>query len=358
MYSLILFFFFIKTLYFLVFYFLSLLLFLASVSTVVSSEVPFCLLSLSFACTRLSCFLFSFIAMRAVVASCSSSSKSVELIGDDDGVESLSLKKGASSRYHLRRSFPVKIEPFSPCSASKTVLVSGSASQTPSVGDVVRPRSGAKFESNQSFNKPSYYSSHPLDLDGLTKYVSFSDGYNAFAPDASDRMWKPPHPGCQAIPDVYFEHGLRLPLHPFFRFVLHALNCSLSQLVPNMVLQINGVIARCHELGQFPTLDLFFSIFRVKSTGVQFYVDKEGCRRLVEAPVSNSGWHVMWAWYEGPGLGALGSWQAHSTGRVKLVNHLGSVTSANLQGFLGSTVRYHPEEFIDDKFLTNHCCKP
>lgn len=170
----------------------------------------------------------------------------------------------------------------------------GSASQTLYVEDVVRPRSGALFESNKSFNKPSFYSKYPLDLDKLDQYVSFSRGYNAFAPSENDRMWKPPHSNCHDIPDVYFEYGLRLPLHPFFRFILQILGCGLSQLVPNAVLQINGIIARCYELQQFPSLNLFFSIFRVKSNGIQFYLDKkEGCKRLVEAPASNSGWHKM-----------------------------------------------------------------
>lgn len=125
-------------------------------------------------------------------------------------------------------------------------------------------------------------------------------------------MWKPPRPDCHA--DMYFEYGLRLPLHPFFHFVLQILGCGLSQLVSNTVLQINGVIARCHKLHQFPNLDLFF--FPILSTGIQFYIDKKkGCKRLVEAPVSNSGWHGMWAWYEGgPELGAIGPWQALSPG--------------------------------------------
>lgn len=58
-------------------------------------------------------------------------------------------------------------------------------------------------------------------------------------------------------------------MHPFYLFVFEAFGCGLSQLVPNVILQINGVISQCHELGQFPTIDLLFSIYRVKSTGVQ-----------------------------------------------------------------------------------------
>lgn len=65
----------------------------------------------------------------------------------------------------------------------------------------------------------------------------------------------------------------------------------------------------------------------------------------------------MWAWYEGPGLGAIEPWQVHSPGRVKSVNQLGSRTSVELQDFLGSVVRYRPDEFIDTKFLVDHCCK-
>lgn len=68
-------------------------------------------------------------------------------------------------------------------------------------------------------------------------------------------------------------------MHPFYLFVFKAFGCGLGQLGPNAILQINGVIARCHELGHFPTIDLLFSLYRVKSTGVQFYFDKKKVAR-------------------------------------------------------------------------------
>ncbi|KAL8100883.1 hypothetical protein AgCh_032944 [Apium graveolens] len=56
-----------------------------------------------------------------------------------------------------------------------------------------------------------------------------------------------------------------------------------------MVLQLNGVIARCSELDVEPTLNFFFSLYRLKSTGAQVYFDvKPGRPKLVSTPSSNS----------------------------------------------------------------------
>lgn len=63
-----------------------------------------------------------------------------------------------------------------------------SLSRTPSVGDVVRPRRGLKFEANKSFSSPSLYSTVALDMDMLSKYCSFSDGYVVFPPCKDGRM--------------------------------------------------------------------------------------------------------------------------------------------------------------------------
>ncbi|KAL8103753.1 hypothetical protein AgCh_028091 [Apium graveolens] len=82
---------------------------------------------------------------------------------------------------------------------------------------------------------------------------------------------------------------------------------------------------------------------------------KEGCRKLVESPRSNSGWHDKWARYEGPGLNRIGPWQSLCSARVRSLNRLGSKTPKDLSHFLGSSVRYQPEEFIDPNFLASHC---
>lgn len=71
-------------------------------------------------------------------------------------------------------------------------------------------------------------------------------------------------------------------MHPFFMLVLQALNYGIGHNSPNQVLQINGMIAWCNELVGEPSLDLFFSLYRLKSTGVKVYFDaKPGCTKLV-----------------------------------------------------------------------------
>ncbi|KAL8125920.1 hypothetical protein AgCh_013286 [Apium graveolens] len=174
--------------------------------------------------------------------------------------------------------FP-KVEPGSPGgdkgSANTPAFNVGSSSFTLSASDVSGSRRGLKFESNKFFNCSSEYSEKSIDHDQISKYCSFYDSFAVFSPSVTDRMWTPFHPSRHVIPDIYFEDGFGLPMHPFYLFVFEALECGLSQLVPNVVLQINGLIARCHEHGWFPTIDLLFSIFRVKSTGTQLYLDKK-----------------------------------------------------------------------------------
>lgn len=102
------------------------------------------------------------------------------------------------------------------------MLNTRSSSKTPSVDDVIRPRRGVKFESTKSFNRSTEYSNSPLDLDHLSKYCSFSSDYDIFPPSSLDRMWTPSAPGRHVIPDIYFEYGFRLPMHPFYLFVFEA----------------------------------------------------------------------------------------------------------------------------------------
>lgn len=147
-------------------------------------------------------------------------------------------------------------------------------------------------------------------------------------------------------------------MHPFFIVVLDTFQCGIGQLTPNVVLQINGFIARCSELGECPTIDLLFSIYRIKSTGVQIYFDKKSGRtKLVDAPGSNSGWHRDWAWYEGGELGRLRPWQCISSTRVKSLNRLGSVSVEKLNAFHGSYMKFSPGDISDIDFLSSHCCK-
>lgn len=103
---------------------------------------------------------------------------------------------------------------------------------------------------------------------------------------------------------------------------------------------------------------MLFSIYRIKSTGVQIYFDKkDGRTKLVDALGSNSGWHQDWAWYEGGELDRLGPWKRISSIRVKSLNRLGSVCVEKLNSFHGCSVKYSPGDFSDVDFFSSHCVR-
>lgn len=114
------------------------------------------------------------------------------------------------------------------------------------------------FKSRKPYNNQSQYVKVPLDVELLSGYCAISDGYTVHTLSVGDKMWDAPLPVWQAIPDLWFSYGFCLPVHPFFDKILGALECGVGQLSPNLVLQISGVIARTHEINQYPTLDLFF----------------------------------------------------------------------------------------------------
>lgn len=147
-------------------------------------------------------------------------------------------------------------------------------------------------------------------------------------------------------------------MHPFFEEVLTAVGCGISQLSPNLVLQISGFIARCHELRRYPTLDLFFGIYHLKSTGAQVYFDaKAGCCKLVATPSSNSGWHLKWAWYEGCEIGRISPWRRLIPDVVKSLGDKAYVGLVDLGVFCGVSSRYQAGQFADVGFLCSHSRK-
>lgn len=80
--------------------------------------------------------------------------------------------------------------------------------------------------------------------------------------------------GYHGIPLIWFEYGFRLPMHPFHLEVYEALGCGIAQLAPNSLALVSGLIARCSELHIEPTLEMLFSIYRIKIFGSQLYLDK------------------------------------------------------------------------------------
>ena len=145
----------------------------------------------------------------------------------------------------------------------------------------------------------------------------------------NERLWMSPEPGLHVVPLLWFDFGFRLPMHPFFGVVYEALGCGIAQLSPNSLIQVSGVIARCAELNVLPSLELLFSIFRVKNSGGQLYLDKKAGRvRLVDAPTSNSGWHSKWMYFWGAELERIPPWGRVPSSRLKLLNRLASSCSA------------------------------
>lgn len=214
------------------------------------------------------------------------------------------------------------------------------------------------FSSKAPFNCPSAFVGDSLDRQSFSAYCDFSQGYRVHPTKASDRMWMSPKIGWQAIPTLWFEYGLRLPMHPFFLSVLEALGCGVAQLSPNAVLQINGVIARYEEFKIYPTLELLFSLYRLKTSGAQVYFDKKPGRvKLVDSLSSNSGWHSKWSYHEGDELGRVRPWQRILPTRLMKLTSPFSKCSVDLDLFHGDSPKYNYDDFSDSEFLNSHCCK-
>ncbi|XP_074369563.1 uncharacterized protein LOC141710997 [Apium graveolens] len=105
-----------------------------------------------------------------------------------------------------------------------------------------------------------------------------------------------------------------------------------------------------------PTLDLFFSLYRLKSIGAQVYFDgKPGYPKLVSTPSSNSGWNSRWAWYEGCEVVEVSPWSRLSSETLKVFSETGSMTAIDLAEFCGHVSRFKASSFSDVRFLCNHC---
>lgn len=78
-----------------------------------------------------------------------------------------------------------------------------------------------EFMGNTSLTCTSVYVVRPISCDSLRSWV--------------DPVWFMPEFEMQGIPFVYFEYGLRLPLHPFHLDIYEALGCGVVQITPNFV---------------------------------------------------------------------------------------------------------------------------
>lgn len=59
------------------------------------------------------------------------------------------------------------------------------------------------------------------------------------------------------------EKGVRFPLHIFLVTLLGFIGVRFAQLVPNSYINILAFIAFCHEVGVEPTLDFFFTVYKI-----------------------------------------------------------------------------------------------
>ena len=214
------------------------------------------------------------------------------------------------------------------------------------------------FKSRAFFNCNSVITPRSSELGNLGRHCDFGLGYAYHFPQAGDCMWNPPIKGWQAIPLLFFELGFRLPMHPLFSAVFEVLGCGIGQLSPNAVAQVTGVAARAHEVKEEPTLELLFSLFRVKNSSGQLYLDKKGRRvRVVDVRSSNSGCHTKWLYFEGPGLEKVQTWNDVSKTWLKTLNHLPALPDSVLRKFRGDEAKFSSENFAKNEFLAKRCSK-
>lgn len=149
----------------------------------------------------------------------------------------------------------------------------------------------------------SYFCNRSVDANKLGNWADLSNGYRYRAPDPQERVWMMPEYGMHGIPLVLFEYGFRLPMHPFHLAFFEAVGCGIAQLVPNAMAQISGFIALCVEKNRVPSMKLFLSIYGVRYSGGQVYVDTHNGRsKIVNVKSSNSGYHPRWVYFYGPDL--------------------------------------------------------
>lgn len=87
-----------------------------------------------------------------------------------------------------------------------------------------------EFVEKPSLTYTSIYATRPIDYGSLISWVNMENGWTCVVPKPGDPVWLMPEYGMHVIPFVYFEYGLRLPMHPFHLAVYEALGCGIAQL--------------------------------------------------------------------------------------------------------------------------------
>ena len=187
----------------------------------------------------------------------------------------------------------------------------------------------------------------------VDKCVVLGTTYTHHLPSEGDRIWRSPKARWHAVPSVFFDFGLRIPMHPFLPLLFDALGCGFAQLTPNSFAQVMGIIARCRELKALPSLELLFAIFRVKSLGGQIYLDKKtGRTRLVRVLWSNSGRQAKWSYLEGGEFVDMEPWTVVPRSRMEALSNLRHFFSKSfLNKFHGKMELYSIHDFSDAAFF-------
>lgn len=133
------------------------------------------------------------------------------------------------------------------------------------------------------------------------------------APGSNERMYQHPS-GWTAIPVTLLEKGVRFPLHIFLVTLLGFVGVGFTQLVPNSYIHILAFIAFCHEVGVEPTLEFFFTVYKIGQSREKGFKalskqapkigEKFERRSLVSTPSINKGWFFI----KGPETASLPIW--------------------------------------------------
>lgn len=127
-------------------------------------------------------------------------------------------------------------------------------------------------------------------------------------PRAEEKMFQRPE-GWTAVVATILEKGVRFPLHPFLLTILGFVGVGFAQLVSNSYIHILAFIAFCHKSGVDPTIDFFFTVYKISQSREKGFkvIGKQASktgekferRSLVTTPSSNKGWNEKWFFVKG-----------------------------------------------------------
>ena len=123
-----------------------------------------------------------------------------------------------------------------------------------------------------------------------------------YGPPSGVRIWCPdllmsyvvPVPKMVCFFELTFENGLRFPLHPFIKSVLHHFNVCPSQLSPNFWGALVGFLIFFRDKGlKVPSIALLLDLFNVKEASEGFlYISNRATARpiIFDLPSSHKHW--------------------------------------------------------------------